>query len=249
MKTQRVLLAGLLLGVCTQLASANVLYEDVFYWVPNGQGALTVDVSVNPPQPPQNAWVKIQETVYDDPQGKQVLQGALQANAIHGSAIPAGAINLYVYSITNLTYGNGPVLGGGNGVSGHNIVNQFNVATLGIWGPNAAASWWDTPAGNTPFPANWEWDIDADMDTLDGDGSGVLQGLSYDGMMVAVPKGTPHGLLPSWVHTWSGGGALEQPNAVQIDIVNGYVSGPVPEPVTLSLLALGALLLLRRRAR
>ncbi len=241
------LLPGLLLvGVCATPVLANVLYEDTFYWVPNGVGPLTVDVVINPPVPPVNSWVKIQETVYDDAQGRVVLQNALPVS-IHGPAIPPVPFNLYVYSITNLGYGNGPGVGGGNGISGHNIVNIANVPTLGIWGPNAAASWWNTPAGNQPFPANWEWDVDGNMNGADGDGIGITLGQTFDGMMVAVPDGTPHGIVPSWVHTWTGGGALEQPNAVQIDIVNGLVSGPVPEPATLVFLACAGLAMAGRR--
>jgi hypothetical protein len=243
------LAATILCAVVTNPATASIIHEDTFYWVANGTaGGLGVDVFVNPPEPPVDAWVKIQETVFDDPQGKQILTDNLNT-LIHGSPIPADPINLYIYSVTNLTYGNGPVIGGGNGVSGFNIVNQFATLALGIWGPNAAASWWDTPAGNSPFPANWEWDIDADMDGADGDGIGITQGQTFNGFMFAVPDGTPHGLVPAWVHTWSGGGLTEQPVSVQIDItVDGFVSGPVPEPATLLLLCIGGLVLLRRRS-
>jgi len=233
---------------CTQFASANVIYEDTFYWVPNGAGPLSVDVVVNPVNPPENAWVKIQETVYDDTQARQILQGDLGI-VVHGSPIPVDPMDLYVYSITNLNYGNGPDLGGGNGVSGYNIVNSFNVPTLGIWGPDAAANWWDTPALNLPYPANWEWDIDANMSGDDGDGVGITLGNTFDGFRYAVPAGTPHGFVPAWVHSWSGGGAQEQPASSQIDVVNGFVSGPMPEPGTFLLLSISSFLLVLRRHR
>ncbi len=241
-------LLGLVFGAAASSAQANVLYEDTFYWVPISPNSLTVDVYVNPANPPEDAYIKIQETVYNDDQGKALLQNLLGLNLIHGTGIPAGPINLYVYSITNLTYDNGPVTGGGNGVSGFNIVNQAGVPTLGLWGPNASASWWDTPALNTAFPGNWEWDVDGNNNSADGDGTGVPKGLTYNGFMYAVPAGTQHGIIPAWVHTWSGGGALEQPNSIQTDILNGgLVSGPIPEPATVLLLTLGTLVGLRRR--
>ncbi|MFO0838951.1 MAG: PEP-CTERM sorting domain-containing protein [Phycisphaerae bacterium] len=229
-------------------AAANILYEDVYFWTPQAPGGLAVNVVVNPPVPPLNAWVKIQETVYDDHQGRQVLQQGLGLT-FHGTPIPAVPFNLYVYSVTNLTYGNGPVQGGGNGVSGFNIVNQQLVNTLGIWGPNAANSWWETPAGNVPFPNNWEWDIDGNNDTFNGDGFGVLQGQTFDSFMYAVPAGTQHGVVPAWVHTWSGGGLLQQPLSAQVDITaGGFVSGPIPEPssILLVLAGMAAVVKLRR---
>lgn len=236
-------------GAASSVANAGVLYEDTFYWVPAGPpGSLAVTVVVNPAVPPTDAWVKIQETVYDDPQGRQVLTNNLGGGLIHGPALPAAPMNLYVYSITNLTYGNGPVMGGGNGVSGFNIVNSFNVPSLGLWGPTGAASWWDSPALNQPFPANFEWDVDANMNGFDGDGNGVLLGNTFNGFMYAVPDGTPHGFLPAWVHTWSGGGLAEQPVSFQIDITNGgFVSGPVPAPGSLVLLASAGLIAIGRR--
>ena len=251
MKGLKSTLALIAAAVAVQSAVAHVLYEDTFYWVPNGTaGGMGVDVFVNPAQPPPGAWVKIQETVYDDVQGRAVINNAVNVTqTAHGSPMPGpGPINVYVYSITNLTYGNSPVTPGGNGVSGFNIVNQFLAPNLGMWGSNAANDWWDVSAGNQPFPQNFEWDIDRNNNGFDGDGFGILQGQTYDSFMYAVPDGTPHGILPAWVHSWSGGGALEQPAAFQIDVTQGgFVSGPIPEPATLALLALGGLALIRRR--
>ena len=234
-------LTAVIVGL-TATAAADVLYEDVYYWVDDGFG--NIIVVKDPNDPPEDAYVKIQETVYNDTQGRQVL--ADKGAYIHGSPIPQDPMHLYVYSITNLTYDNGPFAGGGRGVSGFNIINGFNVMSLGQWGPDAANDWWDVPAGNTD-PNDWEWDIDKDKDGFDGDGDGILKSDTFDSFMYAVPEGTAHGELDAWVHTWSGGGVLEQPNSIQIDMIYGYVSGPVPEPATLAWLAIGGVGLIRRK--
>ncbi len=63
-------------------ANAGVIYEDITYWMPNGQ------TLINPTVPPINAWIKVQETVYDDAQGRSILQTLLGINAINGPAVP-----------------------------------------------------------------------------------------------------------------------------------------------------------------
>ena len=216
-------------------ARASVLYEDIFYWMPDGS---TV---IDPPVPPTGALVKIQETVWDNVQGRQIISDNLGFGTIHGGAMLGGPINLYGYSISNLGYGNGPFTGVGAGITGFNIVDMFGGPRT-MWGPNAAASWWHVAPGNSG-PGNFEWDIDANNNLNDGDGVGVPLGNTYNGYFIAVPAGTPHGIFGgSWVHTWSGGGALEEPAAVQADVVYGLISGPVPEPGTAVLVGLGLLL-------
>ncbi len=236
---KRFMFAGLAALSFSYAASANVLYEDITYWLPGGQ------TLINPAVPPTNAWIKVQQTVYDDVQGRSILQALLGINAINGPAVPAVPINLYSYSITNLNYGNGPFTGVGAGVTGFNIVDGL-VAPLGIWGPNAANSRWEPSAGNSA-PTDYEWDIDADGDGLNGDGVGILLSQTFNSFLLAVPAGTPHGFLNAWAHTWTGGGALEQPNSLQADTVVGLVSGPVPAPGPAALLALGGLAASRRR--
>ena len=205
-----------------QAAGAAVIYEDITYWMPNGQ------TLINPATPPINAWIKVQETVYDDVQGRAILQTLLNINAINGSAIPGVPIDLYAYSITNMNYGNGPFSGVGAGVAGFNIIDGW-VAALGTWGPNAANSRWEPNAGNSS-PFDYEWDIDANGNGLNGDGIGILLSQTFDSFLVAVPAGTPHGFLNAWAHTWTGAGALEQPASVQADTIFGLVSGPIPAP-------------------
>ena len=102
-----------------------------------------------------------------------------------------------------------------------------------------ANSAWEPGAGNSG-PGNFEWDIGANSNGLNGDGIGILKGQTFDSFCIAVPDGTLHGLVSNaWVHTWTRGGALEQPNAVQADLVYGLVSAPIPEPATSLLAALG----------
>ena len=239
--------ASFLLGVAAaNRAAASVLFEDVFYWMPDGS------TLINPSVGPLDAYVKIQETVYDDAQGKFIL-GQNLGLTIHGPAIPTDPINLYVYSISNIGYGNGPFTGVGSGVSGFNIVNTFNVPLLGQWGPNGSASWWEVGPFNSGA-GNIEWDIDGNNNGLDGDGTGITAGLTFDGFMYAVADGTPHGITGGhWVHTWSGSGALEQPASVQADTISGYqLSLAIPEPSTIGLVVLGitgAMMFGRRRHR
>ncbi|GMV27380.1 MAG: hypothetical protein AMXMBFR58_34110 [Phycisphaerae bacterium] len=220
-------------------ASGSVIYEDVIYWLPNGQSV------VNPTNPPTDAWIKVQETVYDDVQGRAILTTQLGLGLVTGPGVPNAPLNLYAYSITNMNYNNGPFTGGGAGVSGFNIVDGW-VIPLGIWAPIAANSAWEPAAGNSS-PTDYEWDIDANLNGLNGDGIGILLGQTFDSFYLAVPDGTMHGFLNAWAHSWSGGGALEQPASIQIDTVYGLVSGPIPSPGAAALLGLGGLGVIRRR--
>lgn len=221
-------------GVC-----AGVLYEDITYWMPNGT------TLINPAVPPTDAWIKVQETVYDDVQGRSILNALIGINAINGPGVPAAPIELYAYSITNMNYGNGPFTGAGAGITGFNIIDGM-VAPLGIWAPNAANSRWEPNAGNSS-PFDYEWDIDADGDGLNGDGQGILLSQTFNSFLLAVPAGTPHGFLNAWAHTWTGAGGLEQPASLQTDTIFGLVSGPIPAPSGLSLLGLSGFAAVRRR--
>jgi hypothetical protein len=230
-----VLLSLLILCISASVGDASVLYEDIFYWMPDGT------TLINPTEGPTDAWVKIQETVYDDAQGKQLLNQQLQLGLIHGSAIPAGPINVYAYSISNLEYDNGPFTGTGLGISGFNIVNAAGVSVLGQWGPNAANDWWEVGPNNSG-PGNIEWDIDANMNGDDGDGIGIVLGQTHNSFYYAVPDGTAHGITDGhWVHSWdTSAGPEKSTGAIQTDVVYGKLSLPIPEPGTISLIAISA---------
>jgi len=223
----------------TSATPAAILFEDTMYWRPGGVTVL------NPAVPPTDAYVKIQETVYDDAQGRQVLSQQLALNLIHGNggAIPATPLNLYGYSITNLTYGNGPFTNSGLGVSGFDIPNPANVPFV-IYGPNFANDRWHEHAADPDF----EWQIDANGDSIDGDGIGILLGQSHNSFYFVVPGGTTHGFIPNAsVNTWQN---VSAEGFMQTDFVFGFVSGPIPEPMMAGLVTIGcATALLGRRRR
>lgn len=231
MKTVTIsLMAALVAAIMAGPAAADVIFEDNFYWMPDGS------TMANPVTPPTDAWVKIEETVYNDPQGRAIIANGLANNLIHGGPLPTYDINLYTYHITNMMYDDGPTGGGvaGAGITGFNIPDDFSVGGV-QWGPNAAANWWQVAPGHTG-PGNWEWDINADQDAFDGDGVGIPKGSTYDSFLIAVPDGTPHGIIDgAWVHAWTG----EQPGGFQTDLVYGSLSGPIPAPGALMLGAIG----------
>ncbi len=144
-----------LLGI-TKSAHGLILFEDIFFWMPDGS------TLIDPAVPPLDAFVKLQETVYDDVQGRAVIQDQVNAGVVHGGPLPVFPIELYAYAITNLTYGNGPFVGGGAGVTGFNIPDIFGVGGV-QWGPNAANDWCEVAPGRSG-PGNVEWDIEADRE-------------------------------------------------------------------------------------
>jgi hypothetical protein len=233
----------LIVLACASSLRAAVLFEDTMYWRPGGVTLL------NPASPPVDAYVKIQETVYDDASSRTILSQQLSLGLMHGNGgvIPASPINLYAYSITNLNYGNGPFTNQGLGIGGFTIPNPAGVPYV-IYAPNFANDRWHEHQGDP----NFNWQIDRNANLKDGDGAGILLGQTHNTLDFVVPDGTPHGFIQgATVNTWTGGGSfdsLEEPVAVKIDFVTGFVSGPVPEPAT-GLALIGLLSVIARRLR
>ncbi len=218
-------------ALATQVASASVIYEDNYYWLSDGT------VMMNPTSPPVAALIKVEETVYADDQGRALLAALSQMGAISGDAIPTEAFDLYTYHITNMDF-RGP-----NGISGFGVTNPGAVPILGLWAPTRA---WDAWSGAVDV-LGAGWSVNADQDVDLGDGWGILSGMTFGGFMFAVPEGTPHSTsIPAAVASWTG----EEPNGVPTNILEGLVSGPIPEPATLALVGLGgALTILAGRRR
>ena len=235
------LLAAALGGMVCASVSADVIYEDVYYWAPGTGGG--IDVYRNPSDPPLDAYVKIQETVYDDTQGRAHLDLLLNTiGAVHGNPIPVAAFDLYVYSITNLTYAPPPPSGTGRGVAGYEVDVDALAMVLGQWSPNAANNAW-TGGGDA---LGTFWDINADQDADLGDGWGIAPTQTFAGFMFAVAAGTPHGLnVPASIWNWTG----EEPGGVEFGEISGFVSGPIPEPATMGLVAMGLSAIFLRRKR
>jgi hypothetical protein len=235
------IVALLVLGLLGQTSRAAILFEDIMYWRPGGITEL------NPSTPPLDAYVKIQETVYDDAQGRLVLGPQLAAGIIHGNGglIPVFPINVYVYSITNLNYGNGPTTGSGAGIGGFKIPNPAGVPFV-IYAPSRANDNWHEHAAGPDF----EWQIDKNANTLDGDGLGIILGQTHNGIIFVVPAGRAHGFITgATINTWTGAGLLEEPVALKTDFITGFVSGPIPEPSVTAVLLLIAGAIGRRAGR
>lgn len=231
---------------CGSPAHSEIRFQDEVYWTPTG----TV---VNPATPPDGAWLRIEETVYDDTQGRQVLADGFASDAIHGSSVPEGRFDLYVFSIGNLSYGNGPFTHQGAGIGAFHVPIPLlpGPIPMGVWGPTAAVDHWETI--NAFDTGSFGWVIDGNTDGVRGDGTGIALGQSFNGFMFAVDEGAKRQFsefwFPSSVHTWTGAGILdEMTGAVPADVIQGHLLIPVPEPSTFAMLLLGTLAFLATAA-
>lgn len=194
-----------------------------------------------------------------------------------GSVIPAVAgAEAFIYELTNVNYqsGNGPVGGppftftdpappgpGVNDLSGINIIDtggalnislpapgtQFMFTHLGVGVPSNIL---DMTPGSVLTPQDWDFNANSgpgnfEWDIIPANGAGVASGFLPAVLGFAMPGNWLDAINDGWVHSWQPVGP------VQVNIANaiGGFSGPVPEPTTLGLLAIGGLLVARRRPR
>ncbi len=237
------LIAAVLAAIMAGPAAAAILFTANYYWMPDG--STLIDPASGSGQ--ENAYVKIQETVFDNVAGRDAINTGVANDLIHGAGLPAYDINVYAYTISNLNYGNAGPGGTGNGmgVTGFNIPDWWGVNGI-LYGPGGVGGggpdWWSSPAANSG-PGNFEWDINKDKDAFDGDGLGITGGTAANSYYIVVKDGTPHGVTTgAWVHTWTG----EKPVGTQVEIVGAggfggayMISAPVPVPGAMVLGAIG----------
>lgn len=235
---------GVALIALTGNVRGSLLYSDEFKYFDDGQIVVTDninggDTTIRTANPSFSA-------IHGTPTGLLALkiqEDVIQYDPVVHPFVSPG-MDRYVYTISNLGYdsGNVPLAYGSapgvgvNGVSGFNIVNQYNVTTTGMGTPN------DPVTGN-PWIMNgfssgprWEWDIRPNPpDPLGGEGIGSPFGppspVTMNGFWFEVASGTPHGIVPMWVHSWD-------QSALQVNIWDLVVSAPIPEPASFGLIGL-----------
>jgi hypothetical protein len=199
----RIVALVLVIGLLTATAKADVLQEDEFtYFFPN-EGE-------NQGEPA--TWtgeVQIVEKMLDEEQTTAFYAGMSWPAPVTGQ-------EAFIYEVSNISWEPND---GNNGLSGFNIVNVFDINTVGnAFGPAG----WEAFAGysgiNTePNPDNFEYD------RRDSNGPGVLVGQTgVFGFTVAANRyidvhyGEGH-----WIHSWL--------NDVQVDVWDlNDISGPAP---------------------
>ena len=267
MKTKRVVtLCAFALVAAACVCRATVLYSDEFKYFDDGQ--IDVTDNITGITTTIRAANLAAPTIHGTPTGVLALkiqEDVIQYDPVTHPFVTPGN-DRYVYTISNLGYdsGNVPLAYAGspgvgvNGVSGFNIVNAAGVATLGMGGPS------DPVTGNPwvmngfqPAASNWEWDIRPNPpDPNGGHGVGSPIGppsdVTQNGFWFEVASGTPHGIVPMWVHSWNAvdnDGDQVPDQTWQVNIWDLVVSAPVPEP-TSAILLLGttsAIVFIRRR--
>ena len=261
MKTERYLFR---LGIITVFlialsgtVSGAIVYSDIFNYFDDGRvvvydnisSSVTTIRNANPNAP----------TINGTPTGSLALkieEDVIQYDPVSHPNVTPG-MDRYVYTISNLNFDSGNIplaygLNPGvgvNGVSGFNIVNQYNIPTFGMGTPNDPVSGNPWVVNGFAGSENWEWDIRPNLpDPNGGEGVGSPNGgapLSMNGFWFEVASGTPHGIVPMWVHSWdqtdtNGDGITD--TTTQVNLWNIYVSAPIPEPASFGLIGLITLL-------
>lgn len=268
MKTVRCLfrwgVVGAVLIVFAGNVQGTVIYSDIFSYFDDGRivvydninSIATTIRNANPGAP----------TIHGTPTGALALkieEDVIQYDPVSHSYVTPN-MDRYVYTISNLDYdsGNVPLAYAGaagvgvNGVSGFNIVNLYGVPTGLMGTPNDPVTGNPWIVNGFAGAGNWEWDIRPNPpDPFGGEGVGSPNGgapTTMNGFWFEVASGTPHGIVPMWVHSWNQmdtdqDGVIDA--TTQVNMWDLYVSAPIPEPVSISLIGIMVILgsFVRRR--
>lgn len=257
MKTERDLLLRGMVGITLVALAGNVrgsvVYSDTFKYFDDGK--IEVDDNINSTKTIIRNTNPSAPTIHGAPTGALALkieEDVIQYDPTSHPHVTPG-MDRYVYTISNLDFdsGNVPLAYGStpgvgvNGVSGFNIVNQYNVPTVGMGTPNDPVSGNPWVVNGFAGSGNWEWDIRPNLpDPNGGEGVGSPNGgapTAMNGFWFEVASGTPHGIAPMWVHSWdqtdtNGDGITDTTS--QVNLWNIYVSAPIPEPASFGLIGI-----------
>lgn len=229
-KTALAFFAAALLLSAVAGAQAGAISEDVAYWF--WQENQTVGTIFNP----DSAWLsanlsrvilKVQQTVYD-------IESTALILAANGDEPPAGGY-LYAYSVTNIGWFESFASGGLTafavdwGFQPLMVTVDRKQQPTGAWTPSYMFLNYSPPDVSGP---GWTANIA-------GGGSGILPGSTVGGFWAVAPTGQDRVVMAAGAT----GDFLTQEGWRLV----GHTTGPVPEPVGLLTLSMGAAALALRK--
>ena len=217
-----VLAAALLVGALA-CANAGAISEDVAYWY------WLEDQSIGTIFNPDSGWLsanlsrvvlKVQQTVYD-------IESTALILTANGDQPPAEGF-LYAYSVTNIGWFDS-FAGGGLTAFAMLVTVDHKQQPAGAWTPGHVFLNYSPPDVNGP---GW-------LANVAGGGSGILPGSTVGGFWAVAPTGEDRVV--------GAAGATGDYLTQEAWQLIGQTTGPVPEPVGLLTLAMGAGALAIRR--